>query len=528
MRDSMRDLEGISREDFVFAAEDPAPQKEKRTKKHSGYFTDALARFRKNKSSVAAAWILGFLFVFAMISPIVSPYVHIGTQRKEGKTRWQIVLDKDAQYVNYPPFVPAAAVRNLGFLDGGVIHESQSEGQMLYWRGIARETGMDPVIRVVRTHEIVSQYRGEERVRVTYTLKTNKYYETGIRYMTLSLEEFANIQRFQNESGIQVIYPAVDPDLIFGLEDRPNIWYRLSDTKGTPLLDEAGQFIPAYETDPERAGAEYDSLRIPGDDGSYIYSTKKSGAVRCRICYYNYYIYKNGREPSYIFGTNVMGQDLFGAVGVGGSFSLLFALAVSAINLFVGAVYGAVQGYYGGVADLVMDRITDILSGVPFTVVAALFQLHLAQRVGIVPSFLFAFVLTGWIGIASLTRKQFYRFKGREYVLAARTLGASDRRLMFRHIFPNSLGTLVTACALVIPTTISAETTLSYLGIVNLSDLVGTSLGTLLSQWQTAMTTSPHAMLFPALFFSLLLISFNLFGNGLRDAFNPSTRGEEG
>ena len=99
---------------------------------------------------------------------------------------------------------------------------------------------------------------------------------------------------------------------------------------------------------------------------------------------------------------------------------------------------------------------------------------------------------------------------------------------MFRHIFPNSLGTLVTACALVIPTTISAETTLSYLGIVNLSDLVGTSLGTLLSQGQTAMTTSPHAMLFPALFFSLLLISFNLFGNGLRDAFNPSTRGEEG
>lgn len=112
--------------------------------------------------------------------------------------------------------------------------------------------------------------------------------------------------------------------------------------------------------------------------------------------------------------------------------------------------------------------------------------------------------------------------------MAAKTLGASDWRLMFKHIFPNSLGTIVTSCVLVIPGVISSETTLTYLGIVNLSQFSGTSIGVLMSQGQTAMTTSPHAMVFPALFISLLLISFNLFGNGLRDAFNPSTRGVEG
>lgn len=111
--------------------------------------------------------------------------------------------------------------------------------------------------------------------------------------------------------------------------------------------------------------------------------------------------------------------------------------------------------------------------------------------------------------------------------LAARTLGASDRRLMFKHIFPNSLGTIVTSCVLVIPGVISSETSLTYLGIINLSDFAGTSIGTLMSQGQSSMTTSPHAMFFPALFVSLLLICFNLFGNGLRDAFNPSTRGVE-
>ena len=247
-----------------------------------------------------------------------------------------------------------------------------------------------------------------------------------------------------------------------------------------------------------------------------------------RLCYYNYYQYVNGTEPFYIFGTNSMGMDLFLAVGVGSRFSIIFALLVSVINLTIGAIYGAIQGYYGGTIDLIMDRISDILSGVPFMVVAVLFQLHLASKVGIVPAFLFAFVLTGWISMAALTRKQFYRFKGQEFVMAARTLGASDWRLMFKHIFPNSLGTIVTSCALVIPSVVSSETSLTYLGIINISDFAGTSLGTLMSQGQTSMTVSPHAMFFPALYFALLLIAFNLFGNGLRDAFNPTMRGAEG
>lgn len=111
--------------------------------------------------------------------------------------------------------------------------------------------------------------------------------------------------------------------------------------------------------------------------------------------------------------------------------------------------------------------------------------------------------------------------------MAARTLGASDRRLIFKHIFPNSLGTMVTSCALVIPGVISSETSLTYLGIINLSKVAGASIGELMELGQSAMESAPHAMLFPALFISLLLISFNLFGNGLRDAFNPSTRGVE-
>lgn len=506
-----REYEHIPAEQFEFAQLDAKLHDKKFETKTRGYFADALLRFKKNKSSVVAAYIIGLLVLFTIISPLVSPYT---------------INDKDKVYTNAGPYVRWISDLNIGLFNGAVTHGSQNEAQLNYWRGIGVETGYEPLIKILNTTETTTKYRGQDKVTYSYKIQTNKYYETGIVYRVFSYADFEKIQEWQNETGIQVIYPYVEPSAINDITDNPNLWYQV-DSRGSAVLDADGNFVPVYSTNSAIEGAPYDSIRIEGDDGSYIYSVRKSGSVQCRISYYNYYTYVNGHEPMYIFGTNSMGQDLFSAIGIGSRFSLAFALLVSAINLTIGAVYGAIQGYYGGTTDLVMDRIADILSGVPFTVVAILFQLHLATKVGVVGSFLFAFVMTGWIGMSALTRKQFYRFKGQEFVYAARTLGASDRRLMFKHIFPNSLGTIVTSCALIIPGVVSTETSFTYLGIINLSDLAGTTIGTLLSQGQTSMTTSPHAMFFPALYFALLMISFNLFGNGLRDAFNPSTRGVE-
>ena len=160
-------------------------------------------------------------------------------------------------------------------------------------------------------------------------------------------------------------------------------------------------------------------------------------------------------------------------------------------------------------------------------VVTVLFNLHLSGKVGTIPALIYAFILTGWIGMASRVRMQFYRFKNQEYVLAARTLGANDWSIMFKHIFPNSLGTIITGSVLVIPGVIFDETSLTYLGIINLDSPVMSSVGSMLANGQSIMTAYPHIMMFPALFIALLEISFNLFGNGLRDAFNPSLRGTE-
>ena len=501
--------EKIPAEEFAFVQENERLHDKELQTKAKGFFADAMTRFRKNKSSVIAAWILLFLILYAIFAPIISIYD---------------VNDKDPLYVNYPPFVPQIA--QYGFLNGARTMDSQNDKAMIAWRAVAEETGLDPVIRTVATHETTQKSRGKMITRYTYDIEVNMYYSMGIVYRNFNYTDFKKLQDWQNETGIQVIYPYVEPEDISGVSGNPNIWY-LVDASSNAILDDDGNLIPAYSTHTEKAGAEYYSIRIPGDDGSYVYSTAKAGSVQCRILYYNYYQYINGHEPVYPMGTNVMGMDLFCAIGLGARFSLIFAILVSAINLTIGAIYGSIQGYYGGYIDMTLDRISDILSGVPFVVVTTLFQLHLAQKVGVVPSFLFAFVLTGWIGMAALTRKQFYRFKGQEFVMAARTLGASDRRLMFKHIFPNAIGTIITSCALVIPGVIGSETSMTYLGIVNLSSYAGTTIGTLLSQGNAAVTTAPHAMLWPSVFLGLLMICFNLFGNGLRDAFNPSTRGVE-
>jgi oligopeptide transport system permease protein len=159
-------------------------------------------------------------------------------------------------------------------------------------------------------------------------------------------------------------------------------------------------------------------------------------------------------------------------------------------------------------------------------IVITLLKMHLGESSQLLVLFI-AFFLTGWISMAKRTRMQFYRFKNREYALSARTLGASNFRIMFKHILPNAIGTIITGSVLSIPATIFSESSLSYLGIINLNTGSTTSVGTLLSNAQPYLTTYPYMILFPAVFICLLMLSFNLFGNGLRDAFNPSLRGKE-
>ena len=333
--------------------------------------------------------------------------------------------------------------------------------------------------------------------------------------------------------------------------------YEVLTTEGWKIVDANGNYYEidlsknpdkSYVTDPDGSckllpdSNTYELDLTNGEQKKplrkYEYGVRNQTGFQVRVNYYEYYCYMHTyvlndgiEKPIFLFGSSDFGHDIFTQLAGGARFSFLFAIAVSVVNMLVGTIYGAIEGYYGGAADIIMERICDILGSVPTMIVITLLKMHMRgtamQEHGHLLILFITYFATGWMGMAGRVRMQFYRFKNQEYVLASRTLGARDRRIMFKHIFPNSLGTIVTGSVLVIPGMIFSESSLSYLGIINLSTGDLTSVGTLLAKADPYLADYPYMMVFPAVFISLLMLSFNLFGNGLRDAFNPSLRGAE-
>ncbi len=507
----------ISSEKFVFHATDGNLHDTKLETKPVTYFRDALNRFAKNKASIVATVIIVALVLFAIIAPIISPYT---VSYADGYYRF--VLPKSNLCYNL----------GIPFWDGGQNKEVNKATYELY-RGIEEEIGRKLIMSDVEI--VTDEYMG--KTRELYNFRLDTYNAVGMQYIDMTTAEYQAIQAYQDEKQVQVIYPITDPSLRPKAEqdqNNANIWYRTklgAGRKTAIVYDKEGNFVPIYQ---EHDGKDMYTSNVfwEGEEKLYNYAQKLDGDYwRVRVDYREYYIFKHYQlddgitEPKFLFGTTDAGQDIFTCLSSGARFSFILAIIVSSVNLFVGAVYGSIEGYYGGKIDLIMERIVDLLASIPFMIVIVLLKYHMnASHIVIL---FISFFLTGWTGMASRTRMQFYRFKNQEYVLVARTLGAKDTRIMFKHIFPNAIGTLITSSVLVIPGVIFSETSLTYLGIIDLNTGSLTSVGTLLAKGQNFLFTFPHMILFPAVFISLLMLSFNLFGNGLRDAFNPSLRGTE-
>ncbi|QHQ62621.1 ABC transporter permease subunit [Anaerocolumna sedimenticola] len=240
----------------------------------------------------------------------------------------------------------------------------------------------------------------------------------------------------------------------------------------------------------------------------------------------------------HILGTDNLGRDYAVRLMVGSRISLLVGLIASALILIIGSTFGAVSGFFGGWTDLIMMRIADIVYTVPDILLIVLISFaikdpmetlankpgfHWIQIIGVnLISIFLVFALLYWVGMARIVRSQVLTLKQSEYVTAAKALGASSGRIIRKHLLTNCIGTLIVTTTLQIPSSIFTESFLSFLGLGVAIPLP--SLGSLASDAVNGLNTYPYLLLAPAIMISLIILSFNLFGDGLRDAFDPKMK----
>ena len=232
----------------------------------------------------------------------------------------------------------------------------------------------------------------------------------------------------------------------------------------------------------------------------------------------DFYEQKNVEE-NYWFGTDYLGRDLWSRVWEGTRISLFIGLMAAIVDTVIGVAYGGISAYFGGRTDNIMQRIVEILTGVPNLILIILFILIFDPGVFTI---ILAMAITGWIGMSRLVRGQILKLKNQEVVLAARTLGASSTRLIFKHLIPNTLGAIIITLMFTIPSAIFFEAFLSFIGIGLQPPQA--SLGTLINDGYKELRTFPYLLVIPSIIIVLLMVSFNLLADGLRDAFDPKMR----
>jgi len=241
----------------------------------------------------------------------------------------------------------------------------------------------------------------------------------------------------------------------------------------------------------------------------------------------------------HFLGTDNAGRDLTVRIMMGSRISLLVGILASAIIMLIGSTYGAIAGYFGGRADQIMMRIVDMIYTVPDLIIIILLMTTLKYPlqsladsspafhwintlgVGLICIFI-VFALLYWVGMARIIRSQILSLKEQEYVTAARALGSSHRRIIQKHLLKNCIGMIIVTTTLQIPSAIFTESFLSFIGLGVAAPMP--SLGSLASEALSGITSFPHRLLAPAIMISIIILSFNLLGDGLRDAFDPKLK----
>ncbi|MBP1925047.1 oligopeptide transport system permease protein [Sedimentibacter acidaminivorans] len=228
---------------------------------------------------------------------------------------------------------------------------------------------------------------------------------------------------------------------------------------------------------------------------------------------------KTIRNKTYVFGTDYLGRDMFIRVVYGGRISLIVGFVAAFLNFIIGVLYGGISGYFGGRVDNIMMRIVDIIGSIPTLLYVILLMVIMQPGLGTI---IVALSITHWLGMARIVRGQVLSLKEQEFVLAAKTLGASTKRIMLKHLIPNIMGPVMVSVTMQVPQAIFTEAFLSFVGLGISAPKA--SWGALCNDALAGLFTYPYQLFYPALAISITILAFNLFGDGLRDALDPKQR----
>ena len=264
--------------------------------------------------------------------------------------------------------------------------------------------------------------------------------------------------------------------------------------------------------------------RIPGLEKLGIFDGSEKMTTSSGVVEVNKYVSANGsvtglEDTYYWFGTDVLGRDIFTRTWMGTRISLYIALVAVLIDMLFGLSYGLISGYFGGAIDNAMQRFAEILNGIPNLVIVTL--LIIVLKPGLL-TITFSLMITGWIGMSRIARAQVLKLKEQEFILASRTLGARNFFIIFKEILPNIFGQIITNTMFSIPNAIFTETFLAFIGLGVPAPMA--SLGSLISEAFKSFTTHPYMIIPPVVVLALLMLSFNMLADGLRDAFDPKMK----
>ena len=221
-------------------------------------------------------------------------------------------------------------------------------------------------------------------------------------------------------------------------------------------------------------------------------------------------------DKTFLFGTDDMGRDLWTRTWSGARVSLIIAFVTILIDMVIGMSYGLISGYFGGYVDDFLQRIVEIASSIPTLVIISILAIFMPKGMWLV---IVALLLTEWIGMSKIARAECLKLKNREYVLASRTLGAGSFHIIFKQILPNTIGPIITQVMFSIPVAIFTEAFLSFVGVGIV--LPQCSIGSLIEAGFNSITTLPYQICPPIIVLALLMLGFNLIGDGLREALAP-------